>query len=467
MAKSINERKTENIVRKLLLERGFFDDGSIIVEEQQSDWPMIKKALNLASKSGSGAGYPEFIIRSKEKTDLLIVIECKGDVNKHESLTKNRYADYAVDGSILYGSYLSKIYDVISIGVSGQTESELKITHHIFIKGDNTYDEFAGDKILSFDNYYKLLTENNKKFNTDYAKLLEFTKDLNKTLHSNKIKESQRSLLISGILIALQNDAFIKSFKSHKTASQLAGTLVKTIVDELSSSSIPEAKIDTLTTAFGFIKTNSSLANNKEFLETLVETIETRIHSFIKTYQYLDIIGQFYIEFLRYANNDKGLGIVLTPPHITELFVELSGVNENSVIIDNCCGTGGFLISSLNKMIRSAKGDDVKIKSIKSSQLVGVEFQDDIYALAVSNMIIHGDGKSNIFNKSCFEVTDRIKKEYKPTIGLLNPPYKSEVTDKEEFEFVLNNLDMLQTNGICIALIPITCVIEKLPRKTC
>ncbi|GAB1458203.1 hypothetical protein MASR2M48_35110 [Spirochaetota bacterium] len=82
-------------------------------------------------------------------------------------------------------------------------------------------------------------------------------------------------------------------------------------------------------------------------MENLIQSIDEKINRFIRTYKYYDTLGQFYIEFLRYANNDKGLGIVLTPLHITELFVDLAGVSSTSIVYDNCCGTSGFLISSM------------------------------------------------------------------------------------------------------------------------
>ena len=74
-------------------------------------------------------------------------------------------------------------------------------------------------------------------------------------------------------------------------------------------------------------------------------------------YDVNDKMNSQYIEFLRYANKDKAMGIVLTPPHITELFTELAEVNKQSVVLDNCAGTGGFLISAMKKMIINAKND--------------------------------------------------------------------------------------------------------------
>ena len=173
------------------------------------------------------------------------------------------------------------------------------------------------------------------------------------------------------------------------------------------------------------------------------------------------MLGQLYIEFLRYANSDKGLGIVLTPPHITELFADLAQVNKNSIAYDNCTGTGGFLISAMKRMIEDAKGDSGKISEIKANQLIGVEYQSHIFALAVSNMYIHQDGKTNIINGNCFDenVINEIKAK-KPTVGFLNPPYKADKkNDTEELEFVLNNLDSLVDGGTCVAILPMQCAL--------
>ena len=174
-------------------------------------------------------------------------------------------------------------------------------------------------------------------------------------------------------------------------------------------------------------------------------------------------MGQFYIEFLKYANNDKGLGIVLTPPHITDFFSDLAIVNQNSVIFDNCAGTGGFLISAMKKMVLDAQQDEMKIKEIHEKQIIGVEYQDDIYALICSNMYIHGDGKSSIVHGDCFDekVIEKIKKMRKPNIGFLNPPYKTEKTDPYELEFILNNISLLQKDGTCIAIVPMRCALAQ------
>ena len=459
-----NEAKTSVIFRELLREEGYYDDTNVIIEEQKSDNAKIDKLLKNASKRGNKNGYPDFILYSQKYPELIIVVEAKADSKKHISETMDNYADYAVDGALLYASFLAKEFDVLAIGISGEKRDGLLITHYLNLKDERTAYPIFDDKILTIGEYFEGIRESNYKFNQDYAKLIAYTKVLNETLHARKIKESQRALLISGILIALKDNAFKVGYKKHEKVEQLVKSLYTAIDGQLSTGDIPQRKIEVLTHAFTFIKTNPTLTDKnegKKFLEDLIDEIDEEINGFMVTHKYVDTVSQFYIEFLRYANNDKGLGIVLTPHHITELFAELADVDRNSVILDNCCGTGGFLISAMKRMLINAKGDKNAERRIKSEQLIGIEFQDDIYTLLISNMIIHRDGRTNIYWGDCFQEIKDVKQKFKPTVGLLNPPYKTKASDREEFEFILNNLEALEPGGTCISIIPISCAIEK------
>lgn len=448
----INERKTEIITRK-----HFEKYCEIIeIEEQSSDNPQIDKLLKTASKKGTGKGRPDFLISYKKNSDFLIVVECKAETTKHISKNKDKYSEFAVDGVLLYASYLAKSFDVLAIALSGETEAELKVSHFLHLKTEKKATQVFGNKLLSVENYLNAYLKSEQKTRQDYNILLEFTRELNEKLHSYKILESQRSLLISCVLIALENQAFRNSYASHNTPKNLANALVQTVSNELEGANIDNKRLENLNMQFSFIKTDTSLSTKDKILKELIDEIDENINTFIKTHEYFDVLGRLYIEFLRYANSDKGLGIVLTPPHITELFADLSQVNKNSVAYDNCTGTGGFLISAMKKMIEDAKDDQNKIKEIKANQLIGVEYQSHIFALAVSNMYIHQDGKTNIINGSCFDknIISKVQK-IKPTVGFLNPPYKSnKKNDTDELEFILNNLECLTDGGTCIAIVP-------------
>lgn len=459
-----NEANTMSLFRRFLREKGYYKDSSITVEEQASNDKTIKRLLSNASKSDNGnQGRPDFIITSAKYPELVIVVECKPDVLKQESDTKDSYKEYAIDGALFYASFLSKEYDVIAIGFSGEKESLCSLGHYIQLKGEKKYHKLFAGELLDLESYSEGLLHSDYKFNQDFGKLLDFTKELNATLQNKKIKESKRGLLISGIMIALKDERFKAEYKNYETTSMIVNNMYAAICAELDKSDVPDRNKKSLKLGYEFIKTNTVINNeskeSKKFLVDLIKDADSRINGFMVTHKYIDTVSQFYIEFLRYANNDKGLGIVLTPPHITELFVELAGVDKNSVVIDNCAGTGGFLVSAMKKMLTDAKGDLAKENDIKNKQLVGIEFDDDIYTLLISNMIVHRDGRTNITLGNCFEVDSKeLKEKFHPTVGLLNPPYKNKGKGIEELAFVLNNLSMLERGGKCVAIMPMSCV---------
>jgi type I restriction enzyme M protein len=120
-----NERVTEDLVDDLLREVGYYDEyDKVIVEKQQSAIQSIRSALSKASKTGKGGvGYPEFIITSPSTPDMVVVVECKASVTKHQSKDRDKPADFAVDGVLHYARHLSGTYTVIAIAVSGTKRS--------------------------------------------------------------------------------------------------------------------------------------------------------------------------------------------------------------------------------------------------------------------------------------------------------------------------------------------------------
>lgn len=184
----LNERKTEALVELRFRKHGYFRaDAGITIERQKSDVPRIQKFLEHASKRGSGVGKPEFIIRSSMHQEFLIVIECKADPRKHVSATLDRYADYAVDGVLLYASFLSKEFDVLAIAVSGQDETTYRISHHLHLRDTPKAIPFSDAKdIVSLADYYDAFINSDAKFRQDYDVLLDFSRALNNRHASEK-----------------------------------------------------------------------------------------------------------------------------------------------------------------------------------------------------------------------------------------------------------------------------------------
>ena len=453
----MNERVTEDIVRRHFAAYAC----DVLVEEQSSNNPIVKKLLRSASKSGLGQGFPEFIVSFNTDPALLIVVECKADPLKHESATRDQYADYAVDGVLLYSGHLSRGFDVISIAVSGTETDSINISHFLQLQGQGSSQQVFGDELLSPQDYHRGYLDNPDKFQVDYQSLQAFIRRLNIELNSDKVSESKRSLLISAILIALEREPFRQSYAFESNPAKLADSVISNALTELERANIGVDSLRVLKQNFGFLSTDAILTTDLNELRRIVKEIDTEVNSFIKNHTYTDVLGNLYVEFLKYGNNDKGLGIVLTPPHITELFVDLAAVQRDSIVYDNCAGTGGFLISAMKRMMQDAKGASKVEERIKDQQLYGVEQRDDIYSLAVSNMFIHQDGKSNVKLGNCFDknIMDWVKAQ-RPTVGMLNPPYRvDKQNDPYEFEFVLNNIDCLSAGSTCVAIIPMQCAL--------
>jgi len=464
---------TDNIVRDFFMQ--FSDE--IICEQQSSTNPIIDKLLRNASKKGLGKGYPDFIIQYKNDNNFLIIIENKADKRFHESENHKQYDKYAVDGVLLYASYLSKSFDVLAIAISGTAKEDLRISHYLHLKDEPNAFPYFGDQLLEPNIYYNGLNSSEEKKRQDYDKLLDYTRVLNTRLHTMKIDEADRCILASCILLALRLPHFKSYYKTEDNQTILANRMINDVMDWFKKEKVGDEKIKILDSKYATIRGMFVQENEHNRLRDLIADMEVNIDEFKKTNRYYDVLGQLYVAFLRYANTSNDLGVVLTPTHITEFFVEIAGVNKHSVVFDNCTGTCGFLISAMSKMMEDAKGDGAIEKSIKRNQLIGIELGDKMYCLAASNMAIHGDGKTNIYPNNGLDasIIAKIKagikdehtgKIYKPTIGFLNPPYKADKkNDIEELEFVKWNLEALVEGGTCVAIVPMQCAIAGEKKK--
>ena len=463
----VNERKTEIITRDKFREFGYFDDSSIIIEEQKSDSDIVTGLLSSASKSGAGAGYPEFIIR-KINSDLIIVVECKASVKKHESENKNNPKDFAVDGVLHYASFLKEKFHVIAIAVSGEKQENLKLSIFQWNKNEKRYFTKKYSDISSYEEYYSLFHSNDFVILTE-DELLSYAKELHDEMRDEaKLKEAEKPLLVGALLLALDNGDFTKEYQSITNPQKLAKRIIESIEDGLLNANISLNKVETLKREFGFITTHTYLtkgiidnknpSHSNNTLHKFLTDIQQKVYPFIKKTNNIDLIGQFYSEFLRYSGGDgKGLGIVLTPTHITDLFSEIAEINKNSKVLDLCTGTGAFLISAMEHMIN----DDPtvsEIDNIYKNNLIGVETQTNMFALSCANMIIRGDGKTNLIQKNCFSIERNDLEKYNCNVGMINPPYSQKKSGEEELAFVKKMLDALIIGGIGIAIIPQSCV---------
>ena len=434
--------------------------------------------LKNAGKSGKGGkGAPEFIISDASTPDFLVVIECKADVKHHQSSLCDDPVNYAVDGVLHYASFLAKEFNVVAVAASGQTKSQLKISTFLHPKGGATAKELRNKtgkeirNLIPWADYVEHGTFDPTVQRLRHDELMAFSRELHDFMRDHaKLTESEKPLLVSGTLIALQNQAFCKSFDAYKP-EDLQKAWFKVIKEEIDKAQLPQAKKYNMTQPYSTIAVAPALGKPtdektaakfpKGVLYKLIKDLNEKVWPFISVYHDFDVVGQFYGEFLKYTGGDKkALGIVLTPRHVTDLFARLANVQKDSVVLDICAGTGGFLVSAMFHMMRQAVTQAEK-EHIKRDGLIGVEHLPNMYALAASNMILRGDGKANLHQGSCFDaaiVTALIG--HKADIGMLNPPYSQGDDALHELVFVKQMLDCLQSGGVGIAIVPISCAIS-------
>jgi len=466
----VNERITEDIVRVHFKNDPLY--SVITLEEQKSKNQRINDLLKTASKSGKGTqGMPEFLIAfPSQNINYIIVIECKASVDKHESIDRNKPKEYAVDGILHYAKVLSKDYDVIALAVSGETVRELKISTFRWMKESLSEQNLNEDKLLNLNDYIKLFDNEFFSENLKNIDILQKAVFLNEEFHSYSITENGRCTIVSAILLSLLDEPFKKSYASFDNTYKLANGIIDALKRVLESKKIrnkesmekefnkilnePIFKQEKINKKGLEIKTLAVLKN--DFIDYLYKNVYPLIKMDDAGF---DILGRFYTEFIRYAGSSQKQGLVLTPKHITEFFCDLANMNVDSIVYDPCCGSGGFLIAAMKRMITLSGADSSKKKHIVTQQLIGVERRGDMFSYACTNMMFRGDGKSNIYNDDCFNVESRIIEQHHPNVAFLNPPY--DVGPSGQMKFIEHALNVVSnTNGVVVAIVQMSCAIQ-------
>lgn len=433
-------------------------------------------------------GFPEFCGVVK---DYVIVIEDKADLKNHikrddeENISKAQkdIEDYAVNGALFYAQHIIKnstYKKAIAIGVSGN-EKRHKISP-IFVDETEFYRELEEvESFISFnesniEEYYirEVLREATNK-EKETSEILKDAAELHEHLRNyGNIKDEEKPLIVSGILLALREAEF-KNFNIN----DLTGDTIKTdgakIMDAIDanlnrSNVSPEIKKDKIKNQFNIIKESPKLNEiNSKLGETplkfFTKFLNEKLYNSIKyTNSSEDYLGRFYGEFMSYSGGSgQTLGIILTPKHITELFCDLIDLKPNDVVLDPCCGTGGFLVAAMHKMLKETSDESQKM-SIKQKQLHGIEQRVDMFTIATTNMILRGDGKSNLIKDDFLSLNPNKIQLNQPTVGLMNPPYSQgskENPDLYEIAFIEHLLDSLVYGGRCAVIVPQSCFTGK------
>lgn len=476
----MNEASTDLWVWELLKEAGI--DKSM--SPQGSSVKEINEALKTASKSRTGnVGRPEYV---GVVQDFVIVIENKKDIANHIKRDEKEVIatdttsikDFAINGALFYGKHIARetnFKKIIAIGVSGNEK------HHeispIFVDERGNYKELQNlETFISFspsniqEYYIKEILEEDTDKEKELRYILKDAQELHEDLRNyGAIQDKDKPLIVSGILLALREieyGGFSIDFLTGDTNTTDGQKIFNAIGNNLKRSNVsPTVKKDKLMSQFSIIKNsvqineyNSTLGKTplKYYTEFLYNRVYTNI---VYSKSSEDILGRFYGEFMSYSGGDgQTLGIVLTPRHITDLFCELLEVSPDDKVFDPACGTGGFLVASMHHMLEQTEPNDRAVRdNIKKNQIHGIEIQDYMFTIATTNMILRGDGKSNIENTDFLRQNPAELQLKGCNVGMLNPPYSqgsSKNTDLYEMAFTEHLLNSMVEGGRVAVIVP-------------
>lgn len=450
----------------------------------------ITKALKEAdSKSGgSGNNFPDIqlLLQNKTRRDIPVMIEAKGTKGKLEKLASdgsielisngknpNRAVQqFAVNGALHYGQAIldeGTYSEVVIVGINGTTmaagevaDPELK-AYYVAKENDNVPKELKGFEFVqmkdtNIDSFYgeldklSLTAEERERLKRDKEERLEQSiKDIHQRIYDDSTIRSLLStndklyffcgLIMAGLTTEGVKPLELDRFSSNDDADDNDGEIILTRTKSfLNKKKCPKDKIAIVLNYLKpvFEKRDPwKPVNGESIIKSVFKQIKDDILPLLESNIHLDFTGKILNSLNDWVSieNDKLNDVVLTPRFVTNLMARITRTDMDSFVWDTCMGSSGFLVSAMEIMIDDAKhrikdaeSRDDKVQHIKQNQLLGIEILGNIYILAVLNMILMGDGSSQIIcGDSHMEAPRYMKTHTFPAnVFLLNPPYSAQ-----------------------------------------
>lgn len=460
--------------------------------EQESLNSEIDKALSdyFTKNGGSGANRPDakILLQDKNLSYFPVLIEYKGYKDKLEKLDSNGRVEnrtsknepifkningYAVNGAVHYASALlhhTSYTDIIAIGMTGCKDEAGAIQYQIGVYFVSKSNLGVGQKVgeykdLSFlapkhfDSFIEtvkslhLSQEEIEKIKEQREKEIDASLvNLNNDIYQNEkgLGENDRVYLVAASIIAtlgipgkvapLEKSDLKSSVEKGSTDGEI---IIRKIQAFLDGKQIPVEKKDLiLRTLQNTLLTENinKIENGESQLKRVFTKIVDDLGIYYKIGLTTDFTGKLFNEMYGWLgfSQDKLNDVVLTPSYVATLLVKLARVNKDSYVWDFATGSAGLLVAAMNEMLIDAKNTITspaeltqKEIKIKAEQLLGLELLSSVYMLAILNMILMGDGSSNILNKDSLTDFDgkygfgRTDNAFPADAFVLNPPYSA------------------------------------------
>lgn len=460
------------------------------LEQESIDYQIDKALLDYSSKNGGlGGNRPDakLLLRYKNQKPIPILIEYKGYEGKLVRLDNNgqvenktaknephfkNIKEYAVNGAVHYANAIlhhTTYEDIIAIGMTGHKDKFEKIQHKIGVYYVSKSNFGLGQEVGEFSDLSFLKKENFNKF-IEQVKNLSLSEEeieklkaqrereidislvkLNNDIYQNEkgLSEKDRIYLVAASIIAtIGTDSVPVLDKSELKSQTFEGgrdgdIIINRIKAFLSEKNLPQDKKDLIIRTLSNTLLTENI-NKIENAESQLKRVFTKIIDDLGIYYKIglttDFTGKLFNEMYGWLGftQDKLNDVVLTPSYVATLLVKLARVNKDSYVWDFATGSAGLLVAAMNEMLNDAK-ENIKSPEvlaqkeieIKAEQLLGLELLSEVYMLAILNMIMMGDGSSNILNKNSLSDFDgkygfgKTEEDFPADAFILNPPYSA------------------------------------------
>lgn len=468
---------------QLLLQNSTRRDIPVMIEAKG-----LKNKLEKLDKTGSIVGVTFYESDGRNGKDG-IPTHLKGEPN-YSAVT-----DYAVNGALHYGTAIlneGTYSEVIIIGINGATLSadgmvtdpECK-AYYVSEKNNRvpklitkiTEDDWSLLKAENIDTLFDILdklnltkTELEQLKNKTEATLEKKIKSIHQSIYDNEqlktaLGTNAKLYLFCGLIMAGLKTNGVKpleaiDLRGNDNDRNNDGTIILNNIESfLYAKSCSYEKVEMIKGLLEGVFKNSKLwkpKNGESLLKTLFKQVKSDIIPCLESNLHLDFTGKILNSLNDWVSieGDKKNDVVLTPRHVTLLMAKMARTNKDSFVWDKAMGSAGFLVSAMDIMIKDAKEKisdkqmlEDKIKNIKENQLLGIEILGNIYILAVLNMILMGDGSSNVLNGDSHVFN--LPNTFPANVFLLNPPYSA---PGKGFNFVEEALRQMTTGYACILI---------------
>ncbi len=440
------EVRSERLIEELLTAQGWDlhrpPSGDVLAQQEYKDYPSLREALANCSKSGPGAGIPEYVLVERHSGEPLAVFEAK-------AYTKDLIA--AITDVQRYGrAFYDAGFHPLAVAVAGTADDRFEIRVLKYRSGVWENVTYEGEPIAWVPNREQMARLLGTARAMDLRPavppvevLKAKAEEINGLLRESGLKDDFRPAAIGAIMLALWKT---------KGAIRRDARYILADVNQACQQAFWDAGKADLAQSLRVDEANEKLAVRSrrigEILERLNITTLTAEH---------DYIGALYEEFFRYTGGNT-IGQYFTPRHVTKLMTDFCAVDQHDKVIDIACGTGGFLIAAMHRMQQQAKLPHDQIIKIVKDQLIGFDDEPVTAALCVTNMILRGDGSTGVKRADAFD--DNAFPFGKINVGLMNPPFPHKKTDVPTERFIDRLLQSLTRRGLAASIVPSSLLVK-------